>query len=115
MALGVDAPFDRLFAAPEFRSIDEALARPAALQRKRVQRWAAVKALTVQQVRAWPRAESHGAPGQGNGARGLRGGMVAALGDARHGRQRVDHRAVFIDGGPRCRFVASTESGLSPG
>jgi transcriptional regulator with XRE-family HTH domain len=38
LALGVDAPFDGLFAAPEFRSIDEVLARPVALQRQRIRR-----------------------------------------------------------------------------
>ncbi len=38
LALGVDARFDQLFAAPEYRSIDEVLERPAALLRQRVRR-----------------------------------------------------------------------------
>jgi transcriptional regulator with XRE-family HTH domain len=36
MALGAENGFDRLFEPPKYRSLDEALARPAAVQRKRV-------------------------------------------------------------------------------
>lgn len=38
MALGVDEAFDQLFQLPKYRSLDEALVRPAATTRKRVRR-----------------------------------------------------------------------------
>jgi transcriptional regulator with XRE-family HTH domain len=37
-ALGVEAGFEKLFEAPKYRSIDEALERPKALERRRVRR-----------------------------------------------------------------------------
>jgi transcriptional regulator with XRE-family HTH domain len=36
--LGAEAGFDRLFEAPPYRSLDEALARPAVRERRRVRR-----------------------------------------------------------------------------
>jgi transcriptional regulator with XRE-family HTH domain len=37
-ALGAEGPFDELFAPPRYRTLDEALARPAARKRRRVRR-----------------------------------------------------------------------------
>src|SRR5437879_70782 len=38
MALGAEAGFERLFEPPKYRSVDEALARPTAVARRRVRR-----------------------------------------------------------------------------
>lgn len=38
MALGAEEAFERMFEAPQYASLDEALARPKALQRQRVRR-----------------------------------------------------------------------------
>nr|HEX4319157.1 helix-turn-helix transcriptional regulator [Kofleriaceae bacterium] len=37
-ALDADAPFDKLFAAPRFASLDDAIARPEATRRRRAPR-----------------------------------------------------------------------------